>query len=114
MVYRAACSLITANAFDAEGEDEHFDWCAAALTQEDATRLICTPPAETDCTSECFNESGLALLCSNETRLYLRLRTEFLVGQAFLCTADEPYLLTNRIADEPRSENNGSLQKQRA
>lgn len=24
-----------------------------------------------------------------------------------MCTADEPYLLTNRIADEPRSENNG-------
>ena len=51
---------------------------------------------------------------ATDTRLYLRLRTEFLVGQAFLCTADEPYLLTNRIADEPRSENNGSLQKQRA
>ncbi|EEN87344.1 hypothetical protein RHOER0001_1716 [Rhodococcus erythropolis SK121] len=43
MVYRAACSLITANAFDAEGEDGHFDWCAAALIQKDATQLICTP-----------------------------------------------------------------------
>jgi aminoglycoside phosphotransferase (APT) family kinase protein len=33
--YRAAYALITANAYDPQGEDGHFAWCAAMLQRED-------------------------------------------------------------------------------
>ncbi|MEV4950313.1 phosphotransferase [Streptomyces sp. NPDC053755] len=40
LVYRAAYSLITANAYDAEGKDGHFAWCAAALNRPDVVRAL--------------------------------------------------------------------------
>ncbi|GIG62865.1 hypothetical protein Lfu02_72370 [Longispora fulva] len=40
LVYRAAYSLITANAYDAQGRDGHFAWCAAALNRADVTRAL--------------------------------------------------------------------------
>ncbi|WP_437058014.1 phosphotransferase family protein [Streptomyces sp. enrichment culture] len=40
LVYRAAYSLITANAYDAEGGDGHFAWCVAALNRPDVARAL--------------------------------------------------------------------------
>ncbi|MEW2402230.1 phosphotransferase [Streptomyces sp. NPDC046862] len=40
LVYRAAYSLITANAYDAEGKDGHFAWCVAALNRPDVVRAL--------------------------------------------------------------------------
>jgi len=40
LVYRAAYSLITANAYDPAGTDGHFAWCAAALNRADVTRAL--------------------------------------------------------------------------
>jgi aminoglycoside phosphotransferase (APT) family kinase protein len=40
LVYRAAYSLITANAYEAEGGDGHFAWCAAALNRPDVVRAL--------------------------------------------------------------------------
>ncbi|MEV5315685.1 MULTISPECIES: aminoglycoside phosphotransferase family protein [unclassified Streptomyces] len=40
LVYRAAYSLITANAYDAEGQDGHFAWCVAALNRPDVVRAL--------------------------------------------------------------------------
>ena len=40
LVYRAAYSLITANAYDPLGRDGHFAWCAAALNRPDVTRAL--------------------------------------------------------------------------
>lgn len=40
LVYRAAYSLITANAYDAEGRDGHFAWCVAALNRPDVVRAL--------------------------------------------------------------------------
>jgi aminoglycoside phosphotransferase (APT) family kinase protein len=40
LVYRAAYSLITANAYDPLGRDGHFAWCVAALNRADVTRAL--------------------------------------------------------------------------
>ena len=40
LVYRAAYSLITANAYDPYGKDGHFAWCAAALNRPDVVAAI--------------------------------------------------------------------------
>jgi len=40
LVYRAAYSMITANAYDAEGKDGHFAWCAAALNRPDVVQAL--------------------------------------------------------------------------
>ncbi len=40
LVYRAAYSLITANAYDPLGRDGHFAWCAAALNRPDVVAAI--------------------------------------------------------------------------
>lgn len=40
LVYRAAYSLITANAYDPGGNDGHFAWCAAALNRPDVVAAI--------------------------------------------------------------------------
>lgn len=40
LVYRAAYSLITANAYDPEGKDGHFAWCVAALNRPDVAGAI--------------------------------------------------------------------------
>lgn len=40
LVYRAAYSLITANAYDADGNDGHFAWCAAALNRPDVVHAL--------------------------------------------------------------------------
>jgi aminoglycoside phosphotransferase (APT) family kinase protein len=40
LVYRAAYSLITANAYDPAGNDGHFAWCAAALNRPDVVAAI--------------------------------------------------------------------------
>ncbi|MET7376348.1 aminoglycoside phosphotransferase family protein [Micromonospora arida] len=40
LVYRAAYSLITANAYDPTGQDGHFAWCVAALNRADVTRAL--------------------------------------------------------------------------
>ncbi|GGW82137.1 phosphotransferase family protein [Streptomyces griseoloalbus] len=40
LVYRAAYSLITANAYDAEGKDGHFAWCVTALNRPDVVRAL--------------------------------------------------------------------------
>ncbi|MET8307132.1 phosphotransferase [Micromonospora sp. NPDC005173] len=40
LVYRAAYSLITANAYDAQGSDGHFAWCVAALNRPDVVRAL--------------------------------------------------------------------------
>jgi aminoglycoside phosphotransferase (APT) family kinase protein len=40
LVYRAAYSLITANAYDADGNDGHFAWCVAALNRPDVARAL--------------------------------------------------------------------------
>ncbi len=40
LVYRAAYSLITANAYDADGNDGHFAWCAAALNRPDVVDAL--------------------------------------------------------------------------
>ncbi|WP_433318870.1 phosphotransferase family protein [Micromonospora sp. CA-269861] len=40
LVYRAAYSLITANAYDPTGQDGHFAWCAAALNRRDVTKAL--------------------------------------------------------------------------
>lgn len=40
LVYRAAYSLITANAYDPAGRDGHFAWCVAALNRDDVTRAL--------------------------------------------------------------------------
>ncbi|MEV0923915.1 aminoglycoside phosphotransferase family protein [Streptomyces spongiicola] len=40
LVYRAAYALVTANAYDAAGEDGHFAWCAAALNRPDVVRAL--------------------------------------------------------------------------
>ncbi|MCT7293895.1 phosphotransferase [Rhodococcus sp. PAE-6] len=40
LVYRAAYSLITANAYDADGNDGHFAWCADALNRPDVVDAL--------------------------------------------------------------------------
>jgi aminoglycoside phosphotransferase (APT) family kinase protein len=40
LVYRAAYSLITANAFDPAGRDGHFAWCVEALNRPAVTRAL--------------------------------------------------------------------------
>lgn len=40
LVYRAAYSLVTANAYDPAGRDGHFAWCAAALNRQDITQAL--------------------------------------------------------------------------
>jgi Ser/Thr protein kinase RdoA (MazF antagonist) len=40
LIYRAAYSLITANAYDVNGQDGHFAWCVAALHRADVTRAL--------------------------------------------------------------------------
>jgi aminoglycoside phosphotransferase (APT) family kinase protein len=40
LVYRAAYSLITANAYDPDGNDGHFAWCAAALNRPDVVAAV--------------------------------------------------------------------------
>lgn len=40
LVYRAAYSLITANAYDPTGQDGHFAWCVAALNRADVTAAL--------------------------------------------------------------------------
>jgi hypothetical protein len=40
LVYRAAYSLITANAYDPAGNDGHFAWCAAALNRADVRSAL--------------------------------------------------------------------------
>lgn len=40
LVYRAAYSLITANAYAPDGRDGHFAWCAAALNRPDVVRAL--------------------------------------------------------------------------
>ncbi|GFH37193.1 phosphotransferase family protein [Streptomyces pacificus] len=40
LVYRAAYALVTANAYDADGRDGHFAWCAAALNRPDVVRAL--------------------------------------------------------------------------
>jgi aminoglycoside phosphotransferase (APT) family kinase protein len=40
LVYRAAYSLITANAYDPDGNDGHFAWCVAALNRPDVVAAI--------------------------------------------------------------------------
>ncbi|MCG5471665.1 hypothetical protein LADH09A_005665 [Micromonospora sp. LAH09] len=40
LVYRAAYSLITANAYDPEGRDGHFAWCVAALNRPDVVQAL--------------------------------------------------------------------------
>jgi hypothetical protein len=40
LVYRAAYSLITANAYDPHGNDGHFAWCVAALNRPDVVAAI--------------------------------------------------------------------------
>lgn len=40
LVYRAAYSLITANAYDAEGADGHFAWCVAGLNRPDVVEAL--------------------------------------------------------------------------
>ncbi|MGI5521300.1 phosphotransferase family protein [Micromonospora sp. CA-259024] len=40
LVYRAAYSLITANAYDPTGQDGHFAWCVAALNRTDVTKAL--------------------------------------------------------------------------
>ncbi|MBG6104145.1 aminoglycoside phosphotransferase (APT) family kinase protein [Micromonospora vinacea] len=40
LVYRAAYSLITANAYDPTGQDGHFAWCVAALNRSDVTEAL--------------------------------------------------------------------------
>jgi Phosphotransferase enzyme family len=40
LVYRAAYSLITANAYDPEGNDGHFAWCARALNRPDVVKAL--------------------------------------------------------------------------
>ena len=40
LVYRAAYSLITANAYDASGRDGHFAWCVAALNRPDVRSAL--------------------------------------------------------------------------
>ncbi|MEJ3742628.1 hypothetical protein WEI85_04950 [Actinomycetes bacterium KLBMP 9797] len=45
LVYRAAYSLITANADDPAGKDGHFAWCAAALNRRDITTALLGLPS---------------------------------------------------------------------
>lgn len=40
LVYRAAYSLITAAAYDPEGNDGHFAWCARALNRPDVVKAL--------------------------------------------------------------------------
>ncbi|MBQ0900960.1 phosphotransferase family protein [Micromonospora sp. U21] len=40
LVYRAAYSLISANAYDPTGQDGHFAWCVAALNRADVTAAL--------------------------------------------------------------------------
>jgi hypothetical protein len=40
LVYRAAYSLITANAYDPDGNDGHFAWCARALNRPDVVHAL--------------------------------------------------------------------------
>jgi hypothetical protein len=40
LVYRAAYSLITANAYAPDGDDGHFRWCAAALNRPDVVQAL--------------------------------------------------------------------------
>lgn len=40
LVYRAAYSLITANAYDPQGNDGHFAWCARALDRPDVVEAL--------------------------------------------------------------------------
>ncbi|WP_080678616.1 phosphotransferase family protein [Rhodococcus pyridinivorans] len=40
LVYRAAYSLITANAYDAGGNDGHFAWCVGALNRPDVVDAL--------------------------------------------------------------------------
>jgi hypothetical protein len=40
LVYRAAYSMITSNAYDEEGADGHFAWCAAALNRPDVVQAL--------------------------------------------------------------------------
>jgi hypothetical protein len=40
LVYRAAYSLITVNAYDPDGKDGHFAWSAAALNRPDVTKAL--------------------------------------------------------------------------
>ncbi|MFE4499758.1 hypothetical protein ACFRFQ_07820 [Rhodococcus sp. NPDC056743] len=39
-MYRAAYSLITVNAYDADGSDGHFAWCVAALNRPGVARAL--------------------------------------------------------------------------
>lgn len=39
-VYRAAYALITSTAYDAEGDDGHFAWCAAILERDDVCAAL--------------------------------------------------------------------------
>jgi len=40
LVYRAAYSMISANAYDPDGRDGHFAWCAAALDRPDVVAAL--------------------------------------------------------------------------
>ena len=40
LIYRAAYSMITANAYDAAGNDGHFAWCVAALDRPDVVSAL--------------------------------------------------------------------------
>ncbi|MEU8301073.1 hypothetical protein AB0C04_27760 [Micromonospora sp. NPDC048909] len=40
LVYRAAYSLISANAYDPTGQDGHFAWCVAAPNGADVAKAL--------------------------------------------------------------------------
>ncbi|WP_225824067.1 phosphotransferase family protein [Streptomyces naphthomycinicus] len=40
LLYRAAYALITSNAYDPEGADGHFRWCAAMLERDDVVEVL--------------------------------------------------------------------------
>ncbi|MEU2611363.1 phosphotransferase [Micromonospora sp. NPDC007271] len=40
LFYRAVYALLTSNSYDAEGQDGHFAWCAAALNRPDITEAL--------------------------------------------------------------------------
>ncbi|MFD2766834.1 phosphotransferase family protein [Micromonospora eburnea] len=42
LFYRAVYALLTSNAYDADGRDGHFAWCAAALNRPDITDALCS------------------------------------------------------------------------
>lgn len=45
-VYRAAYALITSTAYDAEGNDGHFAWCAAMLARDDVCVALGVPAGQ--------------------------------------------------------------------